>query len=207
MYAGKPVETAPVDELFNQPRMPYTIGLLGSIPRLDAGRGQPLTPIEGSPPSLVALPPGCPFTPRCPARIAKCSEVEPDAGCADDDAPRGMPPRQRDPGRDAAPERGVPGRCRRTRPAGAATARAARGRARDQQHGQALPAHQGCGVPPHGRAPCTPSTASASTSARARHSLSSVSPGAARPRRSWRSSAWSRRRTARSRCWASRSPG
>ena len=77
MYAGKPVETAPVDELFNRPRMPYTIGLLGSIPRLDAGRGQPLTPIEGSPPSLVALPPGCPFTPRCPVRIAQCSETEP----------------------------------------------------------------------------------------------------------------------------------
>jgi peptide/nickel transport system ATP-binding protein len=78
MYAGKPVETAPVDELFSHPRMPYTIGLLGSIPRLDAGRGQPLTPIEGTPPSLVALPPGCPFTPRCPARITKCSEVEPE---------------------------------------------------------------------------------------------------------------------------------
>jgi peptide/nickel transport system ATP-binding protein len=77
MYAGKPVEIAPVDELYAQPRMPYTIGLLGSIPRLDTGRGQPLTPIEGSPPSLVSLPPGCPFTPRCPARIAKCSEVEP----------------------------------------------------------------------------------------------------------------------------------
>jgi peptide/nickel transport system ATP-binding protein len=78
MYAGKPVEVAPVDELYNHPRMPYTIGLLGSIPRLDIGRGQPLTPIDGVPPSLVALPPGCPFTPRCPARIAKCSEIEPD---------------------------------------------------------------------------------------------------------------------------------
>ena len=78
MYAGKPVEVAPVDPLFAEPTMPYTIGLLGSIPRLDAGRGQPLTPIEGTPPQLVDLPPGCPFVPRCPIRIDKCSQVEPD---------------------------------------------------------------------------------------------------------------------------------
>ena len=49
--------------------MPYTLGLLGSIPRLDVGRGQPLVPIEGQPPSLVALPPGCPFGPRCPLHV------------------------------------------------------------------------------------------------------------------------------------------
>ena len=77
MYAGKPVETASVDEIFTAPRMPYTIGLLGSIPRLDVGRGQPLTPIEGVPPSLVALPPGCPFAPRCPIKIAECTTIEP----------------------------------------------------------------------------------------------------------------------------------
>jgi peptide/nickel transport system ATP-binding protein len=76
MYAGKPVETAPVEQLFARPSMPYTIGLLGSIPRLDAGRGQPLTPIEGTPPSLVNLPPGCPFVPRCPVRIERCSQIE-----------------------------------------------------------------------------------------------------------------------------------
>ena len=57
--------------------MPYTLGLLGSIPRLDVGARQPLTPIEGNPPSLVHLPPGCPFAPRCPMRIEKCVEVEP----------------------------------------------------------------------------------------------------------------------------------
>jgi len=78
MYAGKPVEVAQVDPLFAEPTMPYTIGLLGSIPRLDGGRGQPLTPIEGTPPQLVDLPPGCPFVPRCPIRIDKCSQVEPD---------------------------------------------------------------------------------------------------------------------------------
>jgi peptide/nickel transport system ATP-binding protein len=77
MYAGKPVETGAVDDVYYRPRMPYTLGLLGSIPRLDVGERQPLTPIEGSPPSLVNLPKGCPFEPRCPMRIDKCLEVEP----------------------------------------------------------------------------------------------------------------------------------
>ncbi len=77
MYAGKPVETGAVDDVFYRPRMPYTVGLLGSIPRIDAGRGTPLTPIEGSPPSLTNLPPGCPFTPRCPMRVDICRKVEP----------------------------------------------------------------------------------------------------------------------------------
>src|SRR6185437_11802753 len=69
MYAGRLVEIGAVDDVFYRPRMPYTLGLLGSLPRLDAGKRQPLTPIEGSPPSLVDLPPGCPFTPRCPLRV------------------------------------------------------------------------------------------------------------------------------------------
>jgi peptide/nickel transport system ATP-binding protein len=77
MYAGRMVEVGNVDEVFYRPKMPYTLGLLGSIPRLDIGRGQPLTPIEGNPPSLLHLPQGCPFVPRCPIRIDKCSEVEP----------------------------------------------------------------------------------------------------------------------------------
>ena len=77
MYAGKLVETGAVDDVFYRPRMPYTLGLLGSIPRPDAGRRQPLTPIEGQPPSLVALPAGCPFTPRCPMRVQACVESEP----------------------------------------------------------------------------------------------------------------------------------
>ena len=78
MYAGKLVEAGAVDDLFYRARMPYTLGLLGSIPRLDIGRRQPLTPIEGNPPSLVNLPLGCPFVPRCPMRVEKCIEVEPD---------------------------------------------------------------------------------------------------------------------------------
>ena len=78
MYAGKLVEMGAVDDVFYRPRMPYTMGLLGSIPRIDAAPGAPLTPIEGSPPSLTNLPPGCPFTPRCPMRVDICREKEPD---------------------------------------------------------------------------------------------------------------------------------
>jgi peptide/nickel transport system ATP-binding protein len=78
MYAGKLVEKGTVDDVFYAPRMPYTLGLLGSIPRVDKGRQQRLTPIVGAPPSLVNLPPGCPFTPRCPLAQPICDEVEPD---------------------------------------------------------------------------------------------------------------------------------
>ncbi|HEY8371216.1 MAG TPA: ABC transporter ATP-binding protein [Pseudonocardiaceae bacterium] len=78
MYAGRAVETGPVDEIYTHPRMPYTLGLLGSIPRLDATDKQPLVPIEGQPPSLVDLPPGCPFAPRCPMAIEDCTRTEPD---------------------------------------------------------------------------------------------------------------------------------
>ncbi len=78
MYAGKLVEMGAVDDVFYRPRMPYTMGLLGSIPRIDAAPGAPLTPIEGVPPSLTNLPPGCPFTPRCPMCVDLCREQEPD---------------------------------------------------------------------------------------------------------------------------------
>ncbi|TWF76216.1 peptide/nickel transport system ATP-binding protein [Pseudonocardia hierapolitana] len=78
MYAGRAVETAPVDELFARPRMPYTLGLLGSLPRLDADERRPLVPIEGQPPALTDMPPGCPFSPRCPLAVDLCREVEPE---------------------------------------------------------------------------------------------------------------------------------
>ncbi|MFA5708492.1 dipeptide ABC transporter ATP-binding protein [Mycolicibacterium sp.] len=78
MYAGRAVETAPVDVLYRDRRMPYTAGLLGSVPRLDAPQGARLVPIPGTPPSLSDLPPGCPFTPRCPLAIPECSTAEPD---------------------------------------------------------------------------------------------------------------------------------
>jgi peptide/nickel transport system ATP-binding protein len=77
MYAGKLVEIGEVNDVFYRSRMPYTLGLLGSLPRIEAGPRQPLTPIDGHPPSLVQLPPGCPFAPRCPMRIELCVQVEP----------------------------------------------------------------------------------------------------------------------------------
>jgi oligopeptide/dipeptide ABC transporter ATP-binding protein len=78
MYAGKPVEIAPVQELYRDRRMPYTAGLLGSVPRLDAHQGARLVPIPGAPPSMATLPPGCPFEPRCPLAIDDCRTAEPD---------------------------------------------------------------------------------------------------------------------------------
>jgi peptide/nickel transport system ATP-binding protein len=78
MYAGRPVEVAPVDELYRDRRMPYTAGLLGSVPRLDAAQGARLVPIPGAPPAMAALPPGCPFEPRCPLAIDDCRAAEPE---------------------------------------------------------------------------------------------------------------------------------
>jgi peptide/nickel transport system ATP-binding protein len=77
MYAGRAVEVAPVETLYRDRRMPYTVGLLGSVPRLDAPQGTRLVPIAGAPPSLAALPPGCPFAPRCPLVIDDCLTEEP----------------------------------------------------------------------------------------------------------------------------------
>jgi len=78
MYAGRVVESAPVATLYDDRRMPYTAGLLGSVPRLDAPQGTRLVPIPGAPPSLVNLAPGCPFAPRCPLVIEDCRAAEPD---------------------------------------------------------------------------------------------------------------------------------
>jgi oligopeptide/dipeptide ABC transporter ATP-binding protein len=77
MYAGRPVEVGSVEEIYYEPRMPYTLGLLGSLPRLDSSGRERLTPIVGSPPSLVNMPPGCPFAPRCPLHIPECDAAEP----------------------------------------------------------------------------------------------------------------------------------
>ncbi|MFH8403458.1 dipeptide ABC transporter ATP-binding protein [Streptomyces sp. NPDC018019] len=77
MYAGRPVESGTVDEIYYRPRMPYTIGLLGATPRLDDLSGAPLVPVDGAPPSLTSLPPGCPFAPRCPAAVDRCRATEP----------------------------------------------------------------------------------------------------------------------------------
>jgi glutathione transport system ATP-binding protein len=78
MYAGRAVETAGVEVLYRDRRMPYTAGLLGSVPRLDAPQGARLVPIPGAPPSMAALSPGCPFAPRCPLAIDDCRANEPE---------------------------------------------------------------------------------------------------------------------------------
>jgi oligopeptide transport system ATP-binding protein len=78
MYAGRVVEEGATSEIFGAPRMPYTIGLLRSIPRLDEGEGRKLTPIRGLPPDLINLPQVCPFSPRCDYFVAgKCDQTVP----------------------------------------------------------------------------------------------------------------------------------
>jgi peptide/nickel transport system ATP-binding protein len=77
MYAGEFVEKAPTETLFAAPEHPYTWGLLGSIPRLDRGRDEELVPIPGRPPSLITLPGGCSFHPRCPYVRERHRRVEP----------------------------------------------------------------------------------------------------------------------------------
>ncbi|MGH9119784.1 MAG: ABC transporter ATP-binding protein [Acidimicrobiales bacterium] len=78
MYAGRPVEFGGVDQVYEHPRMPYTLGLIGALPRLDSDGSERLVPIKGAPPSLINLPAGCPFQPRCPLARQLCNEVEPD---------------------------------------------------------------------------------------------------------------------------------
>ncbi len=77
MYGGRIVETAPARELYKSPRHPYTVGLLTSVPRLDGDTGQRLIPIDGQPPDLARLPPGCAFAPRCRAAIERCHHERP----------------------------------------------------------------------------------------------------------------------------------
>jgi peptide/nickel transport system ATP-binding protein len=76
MYAGRAMELGTKDEVFERPLHPYTWGLLESIPHVEQ-RGTPLVPIEGSPPSLIHVPPGCPFHPRCPHRFEPCDKERP----------------------------------------------------------------------------------------------------------------------------------
>jgi peptide/nickel transport system ATP-binding protein len=78
MYAGRPVEIATVAELYRDRRMPYTAGLLGSVPRLDSPQGTRLVPIPGAPPTMTSLPDACQFAPRCPLVISECRSAEPD---------------------------------------------------------------------------------------------------------------------------------
>ncbi|MBV9833507.1 MAG: ABC transporter ATP-binding protein [Alphaproteobacteria bacterium] len=76
MYAGRMVEKGPVSRVFSAPAHPYTKALLGSIPRMTDSRAR-LTAIDGQPPDLSAMPPGCAFAPRCPAAMARCAVEAP----------------------------------------------------------------------------------------------------------------------------------
>lgn len=77
MYAGRPVEFGSADEIFYNPIHPYTWGLMRSIPEQVTDQKKPLTPISGNPPSLVNVPKGCSFSPRCPYATKRCHEEEP----------------------------------------------------------------------------------------------------------------------------------
>jgi oligopeptide/dipeptide ABC transporter ATP-binding protein len=72
MYAGRIVEAGTTEEIFGDPRHPYTVGLLNCIPRLDQEEGRKLVPIEGLPPNLINMPPTCAFVPRCSERTERC---------------------------------------------------------------------------------------------------------------------------------------
>ncbi len=78
MYAGRLMESGPTDVIYGEPRHPYTVGLLASVPRLDLPRARKLTVIPGLPPNLARLPRGCPFQPRCNYAIDRCREEKPE---------------------------------------------------------------------------------------------------------------------------------
>jgi oligopeptide transport system ATP-binding protein len=77
MYAGFIVEHASVDEVYDNPRHPYTVSLLGALPRVDMSREERLVSIPGMPPNLIGLPKGCPFAPRCQFTVDKCRQENP----------------------------------------------------------------------------------------------------------------------------------
>ena len=77
MYAGKIIERGTAQDIYGNPRHPYTLGLLKSVPRLDEPRKAVLDPIEGLPPDLIGLPPGCAFRPRCKYAIDRCATEVP----------------------------------------------------------------------------------------------------------------------------------
>ncbi|MCY3771168.1 MAG: ABC transporter ATP-binding protein [Gemmatimonadetes bacterium] len=74
MYAGRIIESGPVDTLLDDPKHPYTHGLLQSVPKLGPTVKERMEPIDGVPPNLIQLPPGCRFAPRCPSRFDRCAD-------------------------------------------------------------------------------------------------------------------------------------
>ena len=201
MYAGRIVEKADTDTIFAAPEHPYTWGLLSSIPRLDSPRGEELVPIAGRPPSLINLPSGCSFHPRCPyvreAHKKVEPKLEPVAGPAAATRSRACSTRTRAeaveraaPGHQA--RRGARGRHgrggRRMSVAAGETQAADPPAPGEHDHGgprprQALPDPRRASSAARS-ARCRPSTASRSTSCAARRSGSWASPAAAsrRPR-------------------------
>ena len=85
MYAGKIIERGTAHEIYKNPKHPYTVGLLQSVPRLDEPRREKLNPIEGMPPDLVDLPPGCSFRARCTYAVDRCAEEVPPLVAVDED--------------------------------------------------------------------------------------------------------------------------
>ncbi|NIS71484.1 MAG: peptide ABC transporter ATP-binding protein, partial [Proteobacteria bacterium] len=77
MYAGRLIERGTCKEIYHNPRHPYTIGLLRSVPRLDQPRKAKLDPIEGQPPEMVDLPPSCSFLARCKFAVDRCADEAP----------------------------------------------------------------------------------------------------------------------------------
>jgi len=85
MYAGYIIERGQVKDIYKRARHPYTLGLLGSLPRLDEAPGTKLISIRGAPPDLINLPPGCPFVPRCDYKVDLCHEAMPPLEATDSD--------------------------------------------------------------------------------------------------------------------------
>ena len=77
MYGGFIVEQAPVKKLYSNPRHPYTIGLLETLPKVEGDRSERLQSIKGQPPDLLKIPSSCPFAPRCNRVFSKCHEENP----------------------------------------------------------------------------------------------------------------------------------
>lgn len=77
MYAGSIIEIGPIKEIYHNPHHPYTVGLLGSLPRPDTTRKDKLYSIKGEPPDLLVMPPGCPFAPRCTYAVEQCRHENP----------------------------------------------------------------------------------------------------------------------------------
>jgi oligopeptide/dipeptide ABC transporter ATP-binding protein len=84
MYAGRIVESGPAAEIYHDPRHPYTMALLRSVPRLDRPRQARLDPVEGQPPDLTRLDGGCSFRPRCRFAVADCALAQPPLAAAGD---------------------------------------------------------------------------------------------------------------------------